>query len=269
MLKLRKHSSPAAQPNGMPLALITTDQVTRAIFPSEVIGSYRRMLTGLKYRGTIPERLALIAALRGEGVTYSALALGVTLASDLDARVCVVELNWWAPGMQAALANPPQAKPKAGRGAKAAKTDTPATTELPAALKSAGIAGVLQGTTTLDEALIATATPNLALLPAGDLPFAQRPILARSEALTSCLDELSSRFDYVVLDIPAIAATSDAVALASLAKGCCLLIQQGVTPAMSVRQSLDEVQHLPMLGVVLNRTHMHTPRWILRLLPQE
>lgn len=267
MFKWRK-TALRERPDGMPLVLRTADEVARLAFPAETISSYRRMLTGLKYRGTIPHRLALVATLRGEGVTFSALALGTTLASDLNVRVCVVETNWWSPGMLKMLSQPAELGKRPRRRSRKSGS-AGAGAELAPGLASPGLAAVLQGSATLDEALIATSQPNLALLPAGELPFEQRPVLARGEAIHRCFEELNGRFDHVVLDIPAVAVTSDAVALASLADSCCVVVHQGATPVTMVRQALDEVKHLPMLGVVLNNVRVHTPRWIFNLLPQE
>jgi Mrp family chromosome partitioning ATPase len=121
----------------------------------------------------------------------------------------------------------------------------------------------------LDKALVQTALPNLALLPAGDLSPAQRPAMARSERLKDCIEQLSRRFDHILLDVPAILATSDAIALASLGTACCLIIRQGVTPVSSVRRALDDIKHLPMLGVMLNQNRPMLPRWVQALVPQE
>jgi Mrp family chromosome partitioning ATPase len=63
--------------------------------------------------------------------------------------------------------------------------------------------------------------------------------------------------------------SSDAVALASLGSACCVVVQQGVTPINSVRLALDEIKHLPMLGVVLNQVRINTPNWVRNFLPQE
>jgi Mrp family chromosome partitioning ATPase len=237
-----------------------------AAFSPDVVSNLRRLTTHLAYQEHLPERIALVAALRGEGVTYTTLALATTLANDLNARVCAVELNWQSPGMQAHLANPAETKPRRGRFFRRRKTD-PATTDTTG--KSPGLAGVLTGSATLEEALIPTLLPNLALLPAGELPEWQRPAIARSVELKECIGHLSRMFDHVLLDIPAVLRSSDAIALASLGSACCIVIQQGVTPINSIRLALDDVKHLPMLGVVCNQVRIHTPKWVRSLLPQD
>lgn len=233
-------------------------------FPPEVVTSLRRMLTELMYQATLPRSIACLAALRGEGVTYNTLALGATLASDVDAKVCVVELNWWAPGLQAMLAG--EAPQGRGRGRKQPAVVQPAQPPLPA---SPGVAGVVRGQASLDEALIKTDRPNLDLLPAGELPPQERAAMARGEQIRSLLEDLYERYDYVLIDTPALAITSDALAFASQSEGTCLVVLQGVTQANTVKSALDSIKHLTILGVILNQVKLHTPRWMLNLLPQE
>ncbi|MBK9055150.1 MAG: hypothetical protein IPL78_30910 [Chloroflexi bacterium] len=145
--------------------------------------SYRHMLARLTRTEPWPQRLALVSTLREEGVTYSTLALATTVTTDAAASVCVVELNWHWPGLQPILSG----------------------------VESPGRAGVLLGQATLDEALVATDRPNLMLLPAGVMPPEKRTFFARSEELKGVLDELCGRVDHLLLDIPAILATSDAI----------------------------------------------------------
>jgi Mrp family chromosome partitioning ATPase len=209
-------------------------------FPASVVDPLRHLMTRLVQRGELPARLSVVAALLEEGVSYTTLALAATLAHDLGAKVCAVELNWWWPG-------------RAGRGDPV----------------SPGLAGVLAGSASLDQALLTTALPTLAVLPAGELPAEQRPVVARGTGVQSALAELATRFDYLLLDVPALLATSDAIPLAALGEACCLVLRQGVTPLQDIRRALDDVEHLRVLGVVLNQVRVATPRWLLRLVPQE
>jgi Mrp family chromosome partitioning ATPase len=93
--------------------------------------------------------------------------------------------------------------------------------------------------------------------------------MARGEQLRSFLAELGEQYEYLFLDIPAIAVTSDAIALASQSEATCMVVRQGVTQTNTVKEALDAIKHLTVLGVVLNRVQIKTPRWILNLLPQE
>ena len=275
MLAFRKHKRSPLAANSA-LTLRTANGAALYTFPAEVVDSMRHMATSLMYKGALPARISMVAALREEGVTYTTLALATTLAYDLAVRVCVVELNWWSPGIKTqALQGMDQAPatPRRSRRAKPKQSEVQPAEAMEAdslaAVGTAGLAAVLTGSAPLDEALVQTALPNLALLPAGDLTLAQRPAMARSDALKACIDRLGRRFDHIMLDIPAILATSDAIALASLGSACCIVVRQGVTPASNVRRALDDVKHLPMLGVILNQADTKLPRWVRALVPQE
>jgi Mrp family chromosome partitioning ATPase len=120
----------------------------------------------------------------------------------------------------------------------------------------------------LDEALVCTADPCLAWLPAGDLDPSQRSPAARSHALEAILADLSRQFDYLILDIPAIRATSDALPLASLGAAGCLVVSQDGASVGTAQRVLDEVAPLPLLGVLMNRVDLKTPRFLLQFIPE-
>lgn len=280
MPSFRKHkTSPESE---SALTLRTADGVPLYTFPSSVVTNMRHMETMLLYNDALPARISVIAALRQEGVTFTTLALATTLAYDLAARICVVDLNWWSPGLGIQPNSNVDSSPKAigasktSRSRKRSSSPTPAQASAEAtdqmAISTAdttGLAAVLSRSISLNDALVPTSFPNLALLPAGPIAPAQRPALARGDGLKTCIEQLSRRFDHVLLDIPAILATSDSIALASLGAAGCLVIRQGVTPMANVRRALDDVKHIPMLGVVLNQTKSHLPRWVGALVPQE
>lgn len=258
----RKHS-----PENEPLVLRSSSDEPMVVFAAELIASHRRMITSMVYQQDLPSRIALLSALRGEGVTYTSVALGSTLASDLPVKVCVVEMNWWHPGLATQLGEASQPIDKRGKRAKkSSKTKDETPDNQP---EKPGLSDVLAGTTSLDEALIASHLPNLSFLPAGNLSHAQRPIVARSTALKDLIDEMGNRFDHLILDVPAIFATSDAMALAALAEAGYMVIHQGVTPINTIKQALDDVKHVSMRGVILNQIRISTPRFIYNLIPQE
>ncbi len=227
-------------PGPAPLVLPMGDGTPVHNFPGEVVDNLRYMVTRITRNNKLPARLAIVAALRQEGVTYLAQALATTLAHDMSVRVCVVDLNWWWPS-----------------------------TSMLAAQDNPGLAGVITEEATLEDVVAPTGWSNLAYVPAGAMPIEHRPVMARSQALNQILTSLSKQYDHLILDIPAIRATNDAIPLASLADGCCLIIRQGVTTIEDVRQALDEIDHIPMLGVVMNQVRLATPAPILKLIPAQ
>ncbi len=202
-----------------------------------VLENMRIMISRIQKNGGFPKRMVIFSALSGEGVTSVCVGLGGTLANDYSAKVCLVDLNWYSPSML-----------------------------LPASSNGLGIADVLNHTATLSEAIKPAGETGLYVLPAGKLEAYKRPVIARSKGLGELLNQLDEQFDYLIIDVPAILTTNDAVHLAAHGQGCCLVIRQGITPIQDVKLALDDVSHLPMLGVVINRVSFSTPDNLIRLL---
>ena len=222
-------------------ALLLPDEngVPLMTFPSKVVAPLRHMVARAARNEPFPSRLAVMASLRQEGVTYLAHALATTMAHDMEATVCVIELNWqWPSNILSAV------------------TD------------NGGLTAVLTNETKLDDAIIRTGLPNLALLPAGNMAIERRSSFARSSLLKETITQLSEQFDHLLLDIPAILASNDAIPLASLSADACLIVRQGVTAVEDARLALDDVDHLSILGVIMNQVHLYTPSKILRHIPQ-
>ncbi len=206
--------------------------------PAEVVASVRQMLTRLVTSGQWPRAVALTSALREEGVTHTALAVAAVLGQDTTKPVCLVDANWYWPSAALIESGVPQ---------------------------SGGLAAVLDGQLGLDQALAqveqgdATGESRFALLPAGQMPQSRRVVAARSPELKAVMAQLRERFEYVVIDAPAVLATSDAIALAGLADACCLVVHQGVTPAAAVQEARDAIRHLPVAGVIMNHVRVRMP----------
>lgn len=204
-------------------------------FPIGVIHPIRRLISRFDSKGEIPPRLAMAAALRREGVSYITWAFATTMAFDLNRSVCIVDLNWWWPS---------EIYPE------------PAT--------SGGLGAVLKENEQLDRVVIRTGKPNLAYLPAGNLAVNERAYFARSDMLKETIMELSAHYDHLILDIPAVLASNDAISLASLATAFCLVIHQGVTSIDEAKSVISDLDNLPALGVVMNKYSFHLPGFLLK-----
>jgi len=203
-----------------------------------VAEQYRRLHTALWLDGG-PVVLALTSAIRGEGVTEATLGLGAVLAHDLAGRFVVAELNLAAPALAQRFALAP----------------------------APGLAECLRGEAALDTALRPTSLANLWLLPGGDPgPASDVTRLVRGEALREQVAQLRAQFDRVVLDLPAVLSTSDAVALARLADAVALAVRAGVTPLALCRQAAAMLGPDRLAGAVLVGQRLATPAFLRRLL---
>ena len=221
------------------LVIVDERGEVRHVAPGPVTSSLRYFVTRLQQDGSgaVPERVAFTSALSGEGVTFIANSFAAVLAHDLRRHVCIVDVNWW----------PSDDDDGTEHG------DEP------------GILDVMHQDLELTEVLIQTESPNLSILPAGRAPVSIRPALARDRELAKLLAELDRHFDHLVLDLPAVLVSSDAVALADLADGVGLVVQQGAATRAQLAGALEKLGRDRSFGVILNRTRSSIPRLVRRL----
>jgi Mrp family chromosome partitioning ATPase len=222
-----------------PLVLTGEDGETLFAFPEEVVNAVRQTIARLMRTNPFPDKLAITSAVRQEGVTYLSRAIGTVLANDMARKVCVVELNWWWP------------------------TDDPKT-----ANGRPGVAEILLGDATLEEAQFGTGLDNLTLIPAGKLVNNRRSTVSHSDELAALITTLDKKFDHVIYDLPAITVASDTILLASHSTAVCLVVRQGVTPVQSVKGMLDDLDHLNIVGVIMNQVNVATPSFLLDYIVQ-
>jgi Mrp family chromosome partitioning ATPase len=206
------------------------DQVLIRV-PETTASAVRYFLARLDQQGGVPKTLGISSALKGEGVTFVSRAVGAVLANDYRTNVCVVECTWNDGGADDRV----------------------------------GMADVLNKSADLRAAVVPTADEFLYLLPAGSVPAAEQPLLTRSTRLATVMDELAASYTHVILDLPPVLATSDAVLLGANADAIALVVRHGVTTERQLQQALEMVQPIRMLGVILNRTSSRVPRRLRRL----
>lgn len=120
-----------------------------------------------------------------------------------------------------------------------------------------GLTSYLLKQNTLSEVVLTTDQPMLHFLPSGKLPSSSTGIL-NSSAMKAFIDEVKSRYDYVLFDSPPIMGVSDASILASEVDLAVLVVQYRKYPQhMTVRakQMVEKVGGR-MAGVVLNNINI-------------
>jgi capsular exopolysaccharide synthesis family protein len=120
-----------------------------------------------------------------------------------------------------------------------------------------GLAEVLRGEVTLDEAIIETQWPNLFLLVSGNSSSNSAGLLD-TQRMSDVIDELKGRYDMVALDAPPIIGVSDASVLVSKADGVLMVVQyRGYPRHLSARaRKLVENVGGKIVGVVLNKINI-------------
>jgi capsular exopolysaccharide synthesis family protein len=200
-----------------------------AIAPhSTVAEEYRAIRARLtQHEDHAPLRTIMITspgAAEGKSVTAANLALA--MAQEFQRRVVLVDADLRAPAVHALFGL--EGMP--------------------------GLADVLAGEATLDEALVYLPDYRLTVLPAGRTPQFPTELLG-SAGMRRALDTLRGRFDRVLLDLPAVMPLADVGTVAPLTDGVVMVVRAGVTQRPALDQALEALEDSKILGVVLNQAH--------------
>ena len=114
-----------------------------------------------------------------------------------------------------------------------------------------GMCEYLQGSADLMMSVYRLDALGLWLLPAGRTP--QNPLeLMQAGKLSSVMDQLSSWFDWIVIDSPPVLPLGDTSVLARLADGIFLITRQGTTQKPQLQRGLEAIEPNKLLGAIVN-----------------
>lgn len=224
--------TPTAVPNGSTRGDVRTAQATlhpalvAAIAPhSHVAEQYRAIRTRITLREESgPLRtIAVTSPTPREGKSITAANLALTMAQEFQRRVLLVDGD---------LRNP-------------------AVHSLFAVERGPGFTEVLTGEATLEEALIYLPDFRLTLLPAGKVPEYPTELLG-SHAMRRAIDAFRSRFDRILLDLPAVAPLADVGTVAPFVDGAVMVVRAGATQRPALQQALAAFEQDKVIGLVLN-----------------
>lgn len=116
-----------------------------------------------------------------------------------------------------------------------------------------GVSTVIVGDATLDEAIQPTQVPGLSSLSSGPIPPNPADLL-HSARFRTALDELSARFDRVIIDSPPLAAVTDAAIVSKLVDGTVFVVQSFSTSASIAQQGMKALVDVDaeIAGAILN-----------------
>lgn len=189
--------------------------------------SFRVLRTNLAFVGTAARARAIVmtSTLPGEGKTTTTANLGVVLAES-GASVCLVEADLRRPrlleyfGMEGAV----------------------------------GLTDLLIGRADLVDVLQPYGRNQLALLGAGQLPPNPSELLG-SPAMKQALQDLTEKFDYVLLDAPPMLPVTDAAVLSTISDGAVVVVGSGLVTRDQFASAMDGLEQVQshILGIILNR----------------
>lgn len=189
---------------------------------------------------------------------YGLLTASLLLGNGAEPSTRVICLTAARPGDGTSTTSLNLALTVAGTGRKTLLVDsnfrTPMLHRPFGATQSPGLTEVLMKKATMSEAIRATKTPQLFLLPAGT-PLASPQVALQSNVMRPFFEELRAGFDFVVIDTAPALRFPDALHIARAADGTIVVLPAGRAPrraTIEVRRRLERVG-VKILGIVLNR----------------
>jgi len=172
--------------------------------------------------------LMVTSALPGEGKTFTSINLAMSIASELDNTVMLVDADVARPSIMRMLGLP----------------HGPGLLDL-----------VLDDSKDLSEVLLKTNVDKLTILPSGT-PHPRATELLASDAMTRLLEEMASRYPdrIIVFDSPPLLITTESRVLATHMGQIVVVVHAGKTLQSEVKQAIDTIDNCPVKMLVLNRS---------------
>jgi capsular exopolysaccharide synthesis family protein len=168
--------------------------------------------------------IVVTSALAGEGKTTTAVNLALSFGLDLERETCLVDADLRTPSVHRALA------------------------ELP----PAGLAELLDEDAKLEEVLVRVPDTRLSVVPVRSLPAHPSELLA-SRRMARLVEELSGRFETVLIDAPPVLGLPDATTLVDLCDAALFVIARGRVSRADLEAALERIDAGKVLGTVFNR----------------
>lgn len=210
--------------------MVTPDQ-PRSQIAEEYRVVKRPLLRNLQGKGaTAIENGNLImvsSALPGEGKSFTAINLAISIAMELDHTVLLVDADVSRPAILNRLGLEPEK----------------------------GLMDVLTGRAELGDVLLRTNVEKLSLLPAG-MPHPRATELLASDAMIRMLEEMATRYAerVIVFDSPPLLVTTEARELATHMGQVVLVVEANRTTHSTVKQALAAIENCPVKLLVLNKS---------------
>lgn len=172
--------------------------------------------------------IMVTSALPGEGKSFTAINLAISMAMELDYTVLLVDADVSRPSVLRHLGLP----------------------------QSRGLMDALAGEVDdLGEVLLRTNIEKLSILPAG-MPHQRATELLASESMSQLLAQIARRYPdrIVVFDSPPVLVTTEARVLATLMGQVVVVVEAERTSHGSVRQALATLEACPVKLMVLNKS---------------
>lgn len=173
--------------------------------------------------------IVITSALPGEGKTFCAINLAMSIAMEKDHTVLLVDADVARPSVLRVLGVP----------------------------AAPGLMDVLlDNTIGMPDVVLRTNIASLSLLPAGRNHKHANELLA-SHAMSALLDDIAGRYPdrIVIFDSPPLLLTSEATVLAAQMGQVVLVVESDATTQRDVREALRRLENCPHVDLICNKAH--------------
>ena len=193
---------------------------------SHLTESFRRLKAMIRSldTGRNIRTVTFTSAGKGEGKSTVALNLAIAMCQDFDTRVAIVDADLRRPRVHRLLGITPRR----------------------------GLSDILSGESVPEDVMITNSVPRLTIIPGGRSSRTPGELLA-SPRMRQFVEELKSRFDFVIFDTPPVLTVSDAIVLGPMTDGVVVVIQAGKARKSLVARAVELLHNSHILGFVLNR----------------
>ena len=196
----------------------------------------RPLIANAMGKGTTPvangNLIMITSALPGEGKSFSAINLAISIAMELDNTVMLVDADVARPSILNMLGLPP----------------------------SKGLLDVLQNNSLdISGVMLKTNIEKLSILPSGT-PHPRATELLASDAMIRLLDDMSTRYSdrIIIFDSPPLLLTTEARVLATHMGQVVMVVNAENTAQAAVKQAITTIESCPVKMMILNQ--VRTPK---------
>jgi len=171
--------------------------------------------------------IMVTSALPGEGKSFTAVNLAISIAMEMDNTVMLVDADVARPSILNMVGLPP----------------------------SEGLLDVVkENSLDISRVLLHTNIEKLSILPSGT-PHPRATELLASDAMIRLLDDMAKRYPdrIIVFDSPPLLLTTEARALASHMGQIVVVVQSGETTQTAVKEAVSTIESCPLKMMVLNQ----------------
>lgn len=181
-------------------------------------------------KGAVPlnhgNLIMVTSAISGEGKSFTAVNLAMSIAAELDHTVMLVDADVARPSILRMLGLPP----------------------------GPGLLDVLEGQAEMSRVMLRTNIDKLTLLPSGT-PHPRATELLASDAMRQLLDDIATRYRdrIVIFDSPPLLLTTESRVLATHMGQIVVVVHAGQTLQADVQHALSTIEACPVKLMLLNK----------------